>query len=64
MISRKHDIKWNLGKVIIVKNLGVSLLVGEPGKNDNAIITIPQEAILTKDVAGKLVTLPYHALKG
>ena len=47
-----------------MKNLGVPLLVGEPGKNDNSIITIPQEAILTKDVAGKLVTLPYHALKG
>ena len=62
--SKKHDIKWNLGKLVIVKNLGVPLLIGEPGKRDNTIITIPQESILTKDVSGNLVTLPYHASQG
>ena len=62
--SRNHDIRWDLGKVVIVKNLGVPLLIGEPGKSDNTIITIPQEVILTKDVSGTLVSLPYHAKQG
>ena len=62
--SKKHDIRWNLGKVIVVKELTVPLLIGEPGKKDNTIITIPQEVILTKDVSGKMVSLPYHAKKG
>ena len=62
--SKKHDIKWDLGKAIIVKNLNVPILIGEPGKKDNMIVTIPQEAILTKDVSGKLTSLPYHAPRG
>ena len=61
--SKKHDIRWDLGKLVIVKNLGVPLIIGEPGKSDNSIITIPQETILTKDITGKLVSLPYHAQK-
>ena len=56
----KHDVKWDLGKCIIVKNLGVPILIGEPGKLDNKIITVPQELILTKNVQGTLITLPYH----
>ena len=59
--AKKNTVHWNLGKVIIVKNLGVPLLIGEPGKRDNKIITIPQEVIITRDISGNLVSLPYHA---
>ena len=62
--SGNNDIRWDLGKVIVVKNLGVPLLIGEPGKKDNSIITIPQTTILTRDITGNFVSLPYHASKG
>jgi hypothetical protein len=35
------DVQWNLGKCVVVRNLGSSILVGEPGKKDNKIVTIP-----------------------
>ena len=41
-------------------NLGVDLLVGEPGKVDNMIVTIPHKRIIeVKDLNNKTVRLPY-----
>ena len=37
----KSPILWNLGKCIVVDNLGMDLLIGEPGKLDNYIKTDP-----------------------
>ena len=37
------EVELNLGKVIVVKNMGPELLLGEPEKKDNYIITIARE---------------------
>ena len=64
-ISIKHTgkpIKWRLGKLIVVKNLGVDILVGEPAKVDNEIVTIPHERLVEmNNIAGKRVKLPYSS---
>ena len=57
-------IKWDLSKCVIVENLGVDILIGEPGKVDNHIETKPlQEILQTKDVNGKIVDVPYFKKK-
>ena len=62
-ISIKHSgqpIIWNLGRMVVVKNLGVDFLAGEPAKVDNEIVTIPHKRLIEmKNVAGKKVKLPY-----
>ena len=56
----RSPITWDLGKMVVVSNLGVDLLVGEPGKVDNRIITIPHKRIIeVKDVNDKTIRLPY-----
>ena len=46
--------------MVVVSNLGVDLLVGEPGKVDNMIVTIPHKRIIeVKDLNNKTVRLPY-----
>ena len=55
---------WNLGVCVVVKNLGNSILIGEPGKKDNKIVTVAHEKrILAKDIEGKDVTMKYYAKK-
>ena len=54
-------IRWNLGKCVVVKNLGCALLIGEPGKIDNKIETLPCEKLIrTIDIHNKSVLLPYQ----
>ena len=36
----------HVGKMVIVKNLGVEILLGEPGKVDNPIVTIPHQKLV------------------
>ena len=56
----EFPVHWDLGKVVIVSNLGLDILVGEPGKADNKIITIPHQKIIeTVDSKGKVVKIPY-----
>ena len=46
----------------MVKNLGVDILVGEPAKVDNEIVTIPHERLVEmNNIAGKRVKLPYSS---
>ena len=53
-------VKWDLSKCVVVDNLGVDVLIGEPGKIDNQIITKSNQRIIeTKDVGGKFVKIPY-----
>ena len=56
-INIKHTgkpIKWRLGKLVVVKNLGVDILVGEPAKVDNEIVTIPHRRLVEmNNIAGK-----------
>ena len=54
------DVLWDLGKCVIIENLGVDILIGEPGKIDNEIITKSHLKIMeTKDSNGKVVDVPY-----
>ena len=39
-------IKLSTGKMVIVKNLGVDMLLGEPCKRENEIITIPHQSMI------------------
>ena len=51
-------ITWNLGKCIVVQNLGVDILIGEPAKVDNKIVTIPHKKLIeTNDDKGNKVFL-------
>ena len=50
----------HVGKMIIVKNLGVEILLGEPGKVDNSIVTIPHLKLVEfSDLHGKRMLVPY-----
>ena len=56
----KSPILWNLGKCIVMDNLGVDLLIGEPGKLDNYIKTDPEKkSVETRDIYGKIVHVGY-----
>ena len=58
------SISWDLGKCVIVENLGVDILIGEPAKIDNNIITKSHLKILeTKDSNGKAIEIPYFNRK-
>ena len=53
---------WNLGKCIVVENLGVDLLIGEPGKLDNCIKTDPEKkSAQTRDIYGRVVYVKYSS---
>ena len=61
----KTPVKIVLKKAVIVKNLGPNILIGEPGKMDNNIITLPkQKLIQLKNIYGKNVQLPYRSHNG
>ena len=56
----KKFITLRLGRMIVVKNLGVEILVGEPGKQDNEIITIPHKKLIEfVNDEKKRIQLPY-----
>ena len=58
------QVKWDLAKCAVVANLGVEVLIGEPGKIDNFIVTKSyKQKIETKDKNGNIVLLPYFKRK-
>ena len=58
------SISWDLGKCVVVDNLGVNILIGEPAKIDNKIITKSHLKIIeTRDSNGKTVEIPYFDKK-
>ena len=58
--NESSKVLWDLGKCVIVENLGVDILIGEPGKIDNKIVTKSHLKIIeTKDTHGKEVNVPY-----
>ena len=59
----KQPLFWNLHKMVVVKNLGVDILIGEPGKADNKIVTIPHHKIIKVGDDKKKITLPYWPKK-
>ena len=53
----------NLGKVITVSDLGVPLLIGEPGKRDNNVVTIPAEKRIEFRNGVNIISMPYYRNK-
>ena len=56
----QEPVTWNLGNMVVVQNLGNNILIGEPGKQDNKIVTIPHSKTIEmiSDLGNKIV-LPY-----
>ena len=62
IVTNNKPILLTLGKLVVVKNLGVDLLVGEPGKLDNKIVTYPHEKMIEmSNIGGKRVKIPYFS---
>ena len=59
----KEPLSWDLQKMVVVKNLGVDILIGEPGKADNQIVTIPHHKIIKVGDSKKKIILPYWPKK-
>ena len=58
--TENKKVQWNLGRCVVVKNLGNTILLGEPGKKDNKIITVPHsQTIITIDVDDQEVLMKY-----
>ena len=61
VLPAKHQIHWSLGKCVVVLNLGCSILIGEPGKCINNILTDPvSKKITTVNIHGTSISLPYN----
>ena len=52
-------VEVDLGHAVVVRNLGTECLVGEPGKADNRIHTIPEQKQIQFHFEGKTLTLDY-----
>lgn len=56
----KSFIRWNIGRCVVVLNLGCPILIGEPGKSANSILTDPvTKSIKTRNIHGQYVSFPY-----
>ena len=64
LVDTSSPIKVVLHDVVIVKNLGQKILIGEPGKEDNGIVTNPMEKLISFHQHGEKVSLPYFSRKG
>ena len=54
-----------LKNAVVIKNLGSNILIGEPGKMDNDIVTFPREKLIKLiNINGEAVKIPYHSRKG
>ena len=64
-VVHNRSIVWDLGKCRIIRNLNVDMLVGESGKMDNHIVTIPHlKQIGTNDTFGEPMYLNYSDYDG
>ena len=61
VVGVKTFITLHLGKMIVVKNLGVDILIGEPGKKDNLIVTFPHKRMVQlRADNGDVIKVPYR----
>ena len=49
----------NLGRAVVVPDLGVDVLIGEPGKRTNALSTNSVSRVLSISLSGEVLTKPY-----
>ena len=50
----------NLGRVTVVDNLGIDIIIGEPGKAQNGITTDPKHRVIFLEQEGRIFSKPYH----
>ena len=50
----------NLGKAVVIKNLGATMILGEPGKYRNNISTDPRNRMIVAEVEGRIHRKPYY----
>ena len=56
---QSHRVSINLGKATVIRNLGATMILGEPGKASNSITTDPKNRMVFADREGKLLAKPY-----
>ena len=60
--QQKETVRWNLGRCVVVCNLGSNILIGEPAKKDNCIVTLPhKKQIIAIDADGSEACLDYSS---
>ena len=59
LIMNEGPIHINLGSVVVIRNLGVPFLIGEPGLSDNRISTIPDARIIMINKGGEWFSKSY-----
>ena len=60
VLDTKSNASFTLWDLVVVKNLGQQILIGEPGKRDNSIMTNPVKKIITfPNIHGQLTSVPY-----
>ena len=59
LVTKTHGICLTLTHVTVVEALSTDLLIGEPGKMENKIITIPFDRLIQLEFRGKHYTIPY-----
>ena len=61
---KSSSITWDLSKCVVIEDLGVDILIGEPGKIDNKIVTKSYlKKIETLDDCGEVIDIPYYHRK-
>lgn len=60
--SGSNAIPINLGRILVVRDLGCDLLCGEPGKSDNNIITIPRSKVILFCFKGQTYPVSYLSI--
>ena len=58
-IFQGQKIEINLGVVLVVTNLQAELLLGEPGKRDNKMWTVPYQSLVMLKKSDKVHSTPY-----
>ena len=53
VVGARVPVQINLGRMVVIQNLGVDALLGQPAKIDNEVVTFPHKQLIQfKDVHG------------
>ena len=58
-LFQSTHVSINLGRAIVIQNLGADMILGEPGKASNSISIDPKNRMIFVDREGKVMTKPY-----
>ena len=62
-LFQSQHVSINLGRVTIIKDLGASMILGEPGKSANGISTDPKNRIVFMEDEGRYLSKPYYEVE-